>query len=101
MTKEDLKKLKEIVGERWIDLYRKAVQEHPKIHAIGQLGKAASKWRHTCRTLDIEMVDEPIDYEPGGQILEELVAVSDPNPNGMWLIMTHETAEKILLLGIP
>lgn len=106
MNREKFKRLKEVLMDRWAEMYRESVW-----NAYGktiernayekQLARAASRWRGLCRSLEIRPLDDSYDYEPGGQILEELVVVSDPNPAGMWLEMTHDTAEKILALGLP
>lgn len=100
MNRETLKLLKEVLMDRWAEMYRQSIHESPGAKYEKQLGRTASRWRGLCRSLEIRPLDESYDYEPGGQILEELVVVSDPNPAGMWLEMTHETAEKILALGL-
>lgn len=99
MNRAALERLREVLGERWVEMYRESVREQG-IHATKQLGRTASRWRGLCRSLDIQALDESYDYE-GPLVLEELVIVIDPNPAGMWLEMTHETAEKILTLGLP
>ena len=100
MNRESLEGLREVLTERWVGMYRESVQELQGIHAFQQLGRTASRWRGLCRSLDIRALDESYDYE-GSLILEELVIVTDPNPAGMWLEMTRETALKILALGLP
>lgn len=101
MNRESLKPLRDALADRWAKTYRETVRELPGVHATKQLGRAASRWRGLCQSLDIQAIDGLHDYETGGQILEELVVVTDPNPAGMWLEMSHETAEKILTLGLP
>lgn len=101
MKGESLKALKDRLQQRWNEIYRESVRELQGTHATKQLGRAASRWRGLCRSLDIRTLDESYDYEPRGQVLEELAVVTDPNPAGMWLEMTHETADKILTLGFP
>lgn len=106
MNREGLKRLKKVLMDRWAEMYRESVWgTYGKTIARNayekQLGQTASRWRGLCRSLEIRATTEFQDIEPGGQIFEELVVVSDPNPAGMWLEMTHETAEKILALGMP
>lgn len=99
MNGKSLERLREVLGERWVEMYRESVREQG-IHSTKQLGRTASRWRGLCRSLDIRALDESYDYE-GSLFLEELVIVTDPDPTGMWLEMSHETAEKILTLGLP
>ena len=100
MNRESLERLREVLGERWVEMYRESVREQG-IHATKQLGRTASRWRGLCRSLDILAIEEVEDIEPGGQTFKEFVIVTDPNPTGMWLEMSRETAEKILTLGLP
>jgi len=67
---------------------------------------ARNRWSRKCKSLGIRKSDctmeepETID-QPHGQVFEEFVVVLDPCPDGRWLEMTRETAERILAIGIP
>jgi len=101
MTKQHLKRMNWVFMERWLDLFHEATQQHANLPPSEQLNRASSKWGQFCRAMGIDMANHQQDYDYGGQILEELDALADPCPNGLWLEMSHETAEKILTLGLP
>jgi hypothetical protein len=65
-----------------------------------QLAKAFEDWENLCDRLGITRREHP-DYEPGGQVFEDFIALDDPSPAGESLEISNETALKILTLGLP
>lgn len=80
----------------WEEVRRQALVDLANPTYWRKLARAASRWRGACQTLGIITLEEDRSVGPGGTVFAERVVVADPNPAGMWLEMTHETAEKIL-----
>lgn len=100
MTHEHQSKLQQIVSKR-LD---KLIQERfPKVRSSSATIFLSSpsrrhikeEWSKLCKNLEIQRV---VDWD---QSLKDKVVVHDPMPDGDWLIMSQETALKILTLGMP
>lgn len=61
---------------------------------------AFENWERLCDQLGIIRTENP-DYEPGGGVFEDFIALDDPSPAGESLEISNETALKILTLGLP
>ena len=88
----NLTALQEAVIRRFHDILEESLDYARHVNPI---------WGRLCDSLDITRLADCADYGPNGQVLEDLVVVVDPCPGGMWLEMTHDTARKILVLGMP
>lgn len=89
----NLNRLQKILNGKFLDML------HGDLKPF-RLATALESWERLCDRLDITRV-EHTDYEPGGQVFEDFVALDDPSPAGNSLEMTKETALKILTLGLP
>lgn len=99
MNRATLERLNRLLDDKWREVYDARSHLRISIQAI----TAHSAWKDTCRSLQVWEFHsrEPFDFAYPGQMFEETVVVLNPDPNGVFLEMTHETADKILTLGIP
>jgi hypothetical protein len=100
VNRETLKRLNRILFLRWVE----TTDEFGTLADNGrQIIKAHVKWHETCHSLGIELLKRmgEDEFDPDGQILEESIVLMDPSFYGMWLEMPKETAEKLLILGMP
>lgn len=101
VNQENLKKLNKILFQKWNQIQDEL---QPKTLADNgrQVIEAHVKWRQVCDSLGIEglrrMGDE---FHPGGELLEESVVLGNPAFYGTWLQIPNDTAEKILVMGMP
>jgi len=80
--------------------------EKPKVRGAGPTtflssigrNRIEKEWTRLCLELGMTRMEEALDT---AQVFEELVVVHDPMPGGEWLEMSHDTALKILTMGIP
>ena len=102
VNQENLKKLNKILFEKW---NRIQDELQPKTLADNgrQVIQAHVKWHQVCDSLGIEglrrMGDD--EFHPGGELLKESVVLSNPAFYGTWLQIPNDTAEKILVMGLP
>lgn len=101
MNRELLKTLRDKLKDHYVDIYWRCVSESPNPRPNKQLEKAIFEWKKMCQSLDIRQINDSDDFDPPGVIFEDFVVVNDPDPGGFWLKISHETAMKILTLGIP
>ena len=73
----------------------------PRSFELGHQAITHFKWRELCDSLGATVSNISDELEYPGQVFEEIVVVADPSQSGIWLEMTHETAIKILTLGLP
>lgn len=92
MNRQHLNKLERILNDKFLDVLSR--------FSPREMDKVFKTWEYICDSLKITRLDHE-DCEPGGHVFEEYVVIEDPSPGGSWLEMTHETALKILTLGIP
>jgi len=100
MNRESLKRLNRILFRKWVSTN----DEFVTLADNGrQIIKAHVKWHQTCDSLGIERLKRmgEDEFDPDGQILEESIVLLDPAFYGTWLEMPKETAEKILVMGMP
>jgi hypothetical protein len=100
--KMNKKKLNNILFQRW---FRITDELRPKTLADNgrQIIEAHVRWGEICRSLGIERLKQMGEYEfdHGGETLEESIVIMDPALYGAWLQIPNETAEKILVMGMP
>lgn len=67
------------------------------LSSIGR-NRVEKEWTGLCLELGIARMEEVLEE---ARAFEDLVVVHDPMPGGEWLEMSHDTALKLLTLGIP
>jgi len=93
MNQQELKRLNKLLNQRYWGLFEEKLDQRP-------LGA----FRNLCESLGISVVYRWGGGESDGQVFEDLVQAADPHPGApgfRWLEMTKETAEKILVIGLP
>ena len=100
--KMNKKKLNNILFQKWL---RITDEFQPKTLADNgrHIIEAHVRWGEICRSLGIERLKQmgEEEFDPNGQALEESVVLMDPALYGAWLDIPNETAEKILVMGMP
>jgi hypothetical protein len=88
MTEEELKKLDLVVKEAYHSIWAGAARDYGSWSKT--MSRTLERWQHICMELGIKMYDERFELP---------VTVRDPA--GGRLMMTRETAKKVLVLGMP
>lgn len=88
MDREALKKLKVLLHQKFREVTR------PLPHG------GFARWKETCASLGIRPI-RPLDGRLVNEPRMKIVVVEDPAAGGHLLEMTEETADKILVLGLP
>jgi hypothetical protein len=103
MNRDILKKLNGIIRKRWCETTEKWSREAPLADNGRHIIKAHVRWREICDSLGIERLKQmgEDEFHQGGEILEESIVLMDPALYGAWLDIPNETAEKILVMGMP
>ena len=99
MNRTTLERLNHLLFNKWRSIYDEREHLGISLQAIA----AHQTWKDTCKSLDVWEFQSNgyCDFEYPGQMFEETVLVLNPDPNGTFLEMTHETADKMLTLGLP
>jgi hypothetical protein len=100
VNRETLKRLNRILFLRWVE----TTDEFGTLADNGRhIIKAHVKWHQICESLGIERLKRmgEDEFDPDGQMLEESIVLMDPAFYGTWLQIPNETAEKILVIGMP
>ena len=100
MNRESLKRLNRILFRKWASTNGEFVTLADNGR---QIIKAHVKWHQTCESLGIERLKQmgEEEFDPNGETLEESIVIMDPALYGAWLQIPNETAEKILVMGLP
>lgn len=101
MTHDNLNRLRRIFWQKWEDMPEWSNDDGDPLLRR----KVQEQWDSMCcqvgcrqDPMDREL-QGPYDHHRDGEILEDYIVIPNPSRRPFWLIMTHEAAMKILILG--